>query len=249
MTEFIILLFILFWCRRFEPIEPYLELVSQLTTARIMHTYIFPFFLIFGVRQYVNIMIAAITSHISVILLKWILAGTRPYWWVNETDIFTNLTRPYVRQTYLTCETTAGNPSGHVMFTASILFFVIRTIFYQSPWFRRYLNKPFKYFLWNVYVGILGFVSISRMFFACHFFHQCVLGSCFGITISQFLQHRKINRFLTGMHRITASLLGFAILILCISVYYAHFIIARDPQWAVKKVWICYTNCNSSVAS
>lgn len=126
------------------------------------------------------------------------------------------------------------------MFTASILFFVIRTIFYQSPWFRRYLNKPFKYFLWNVYVGILGFVSISRMFFACHFFHQCVLGSCFGITISQFLQHRKINRFITEMHRAKALFVGFSVFILCISVYYAHFALARDPQWAVKKVNFLY---------
>lgn len=74
------------------------------------------------------------------------------------------------------------------------------------------------------------------MFFACHFFHQCVLGSCFGITISQFLQHRKINRFLTEIHRLKGIILGVAVLILCIAVYYAHFIMAKDPQWAVKKV-------------
>ncbi|XP_031619959.1 glucose-6-phosphatase 2 [Contarinia nasturtii] len=223
----------------FEPVESYLELISHVTTARFMHTYFFPFFLIMGtgVKQYVNIMTAAIISHISVILLKWMLAGTRPYWFVNESDLFTNLTRPNIRQTYLTCETTAGNPSGHVMFTASILFFVIRTIFYQSPWFRRYLNKPFKYFLWNVYVGVLGFISISRMFFACHFFHQCVLGSCFGIIISQFLQHRKVNRLLMEMHRGMALLFGIAVLSLCITVYYAHYILAHDPQWAVKKAF------------
>lgn len=167
-----------------------------------------------------------------------ILAGSRPYWWVNETDLFTNLTRPVIRQTYLTCETTAGNPSGHVMFSASILFFVIRSIFYQSPWLRRYLNKPFKFFLWNIYVSVLGLISISRMFFACHFFHQCVLGSCFGITISQFLQNRKVERFLIELNRLKGFLLGCILVVVCIAVYYAHYLIAEDPQWAVKKVFI-----------
>lgn len=124
------------------------------------------------------------------------------------------------------------------MFTASILFFVIRTIFYQSPWLRRYLNKPFKFFLWNIYVGLLGMISISRMFFACHFFHQCVLGSCFGITISQFLQNRKVERFLIDLNRLKGLLLGCTLVLICVAVYYAHFLIAEDPQWAVKKVFI-----------
>lgn len=126
------------------------------------------------------------------------------------------------------------------MFTASILFFVIKTIFYQSPWCRRYLNKPFKYFLWNIYVGILGLISISRMFFACHFFHQCVFGSCFGITISHILQKPKVNRFLTELGRIKAFMLGMAIVIFSISIYFAHYVIAQDPLWTVKKVVIWF---------
>lgn len=130
------------------------------------------------------------------------------------------------------------------MFSAAILFFVIRSIFYQSPWLRRYLNKPFKFFLWNVYVGILGLISISRMFFACHFFHQCVLGSCFGITISQFLQNRKVERYLIELNRLKGFLLGCTLVIACVAVYYAHYLIAEDPQWAVKKVFIVHSKSN-----
>lgn len=55
----------------FEPIEKYLEIISHVTTARFMHIYFFPLFLVFGVKKYVNVMIAAISSHISIILLKW----------------------------------------------------------------------------------------------------------------------------------------------------------------------------------
>lgn len=36
-----------------------------------MQTYLFPLFLIFSVKQYVNVTIAAIISHISVVFLKW----------------------------------------------------------------------------------------------------------------------------------------------------------------------------------
>lgn len=165
-----------------------------------------------------------------------ILAGTRPYWWINETDMFTNFTRPYLRQTHLTCETSAGNPSGHVMFTASILFFIIRTLFYESSWCRRYLNNTLKCFLWNIYIGILGLITIARMFFACHFFHQCFLGSCCGITVSQLIQHPRLNRILIELNKSKAFLLGCAMVMLSIAVYFGHYMFSMDPQWAVQKV-------------
>lgn len=163
-----------------------------------------------------------------------ILAGTRPYWWINETHLFTNLTRPIIRQsTLFTCETSAGNPSGHVMFTSSVLFLIIRT---ALPWLRRHSSTSFKYLIWNIYVGVLGVISISRIYFACHFFHQCVFGIGFGIAVSQILQQRKIIRYLTELHVMKAILLGIFALVVCICVYFSHYIISRDPHWAVKKV-------------
>lgn len=165
-----------------------------------------------------------------------ILAGTRPYWWINETDLFTNLTRPTIRQTYVTCETTAGNPSGHVMFSAALLFCVIKSMFHQSTGLRCRSSKLFKYFIWNIYAFVLGLISISRMYFACHFFHQCITGIGFGIMISQFIQHRKINYAIMEMHRKSAFIIGLGILLLCISIYYAHFLLSHDPYWTVKKV-------------
>lgn len=126
------------------------------------------------------------------------------------------------------------------MFSAALLFCVIKSIFYQSAWFRRHSSKLFKYFIWNIYAFLLGLISISRMYFACHFFHQCVTGIGFGIIISQFLQHRKINHCIMEMHRKSTFLIGLCALLLCISIYYAHFLLSHDPHWAVKKV-IHYT--------
>lgn len=128
------------------------------------------------------------------------------------------------------------------MFTASVLFFIIRTLFQQSSWMRRHLTPTLKFLLWNVYVGALGLIAISRMYFACHFFHQCVLGIFFGIAISHFLQHRKVNQCLTEMRRKNGLLLGILLVIICVSVYYSHYFVSSNPQWAVKKVYQIITH-------
>lgn len=153
-----------------------------------------------------------------------------------------NATRPMIRQTYLTCETTAGNPSGHVMFSAALLFCVIKSIFYQLGWFRSHSKRLLKFFVWNVYAFLLGLISISRMYFACHFFHQCVIGIGFGIIISQFVQFQKINYTIMSMHRKWAFLAGSSTLLLCVTIYYAHYLLSHDPHWAVKKVYIVKPN-------
>lgn len=166
-----------------------------------------------------------------------ILAGTRPYWWVNETDAYTNFTRPILRQSYLTCETSPGNPSGHVMMTASIVFFIIRNIIYQTYWCRKRLTKAMKYFIWNIYISIIGLVTISRLYFACHFSHQCLFGSYFGIAVSQMIHSQKINRTLVEMKRPKALMIGFGILFLVVCTYYGHFVFGLDPQWSIQKVF------------
>lgn len=56
---------------RFRPFEQYLEIISHVTTARFMHMYLFPFVLVFSLRYYVNIMIAAIISNMSINIFKW----------------------------------------------------------------------------------------------------------------------------------------------------------------------------------
>lgn len=141
-----------------------------------------------------------------------------------------------LRQTYLTCETSAGNPSGHVMMTASILFFIIRSIIYRTHWCRKRMNKTFKYFIWNIYVCIIGLVTLSRMYFGCHFSHQCLLGSYFGMTISQLLQNQKLNRSLIEMKRPKAALYGFGLLIIILCCYFGHQLFGYDPQWTIQKV-------------
>lgn len=121
------------------------------------------------------------------------------------------------------------------MFTASTLFFAIQTIL-QNPSQRS--NKAIQYFAWNIYVAILMLISMSRMFFACHFFHQCLFGAAFGIVIGRTLQSRRINNMIINLIRLEAFALAATVVLLTISIYFAHYLLASDPQWSIQKVWI-----------
>lgn len=168
-----------------------------------------------------------------------LFAEDRPYWWINETNIYTPLTRPELRQTYLTCETSAGSPSGHVMFMATVFYVGMHDILQSMEWYRK-ANAAIKYFTWNIFIVLLALVTISRLYFACHFLHQCLLGAGFGVIIAQFLRRRTINRKLIELTMAKAFMLGVALILLTVLVYCSHLLIQKDPQWSIRKVCCCH---------
>ncbi|NXC22130.1 G6PC phosphatase, partial [Corythaeola cristata] len=62
------------------------------------------------------------------LVFKWILFGERPYWWVHETDYYSNTSTPEVQQFPLTCETGPGSPSGHAMGAASVYYVMVTAL-------------------------------------------------------------------------------------------------------------------------
>lgn len=64
-------------------------------------------------------------------VLKLILHGDRPYWWVGETYYYLDkkeLEDTLPKQYYLTCETGPGSPSGHAMVTSAVLYVLVRAV-------------------------------------------------------------------------------------------------------------------------
>lgn len=163
------------------------------------------------------------------------IAEDRPYWWVNESPSYTELTRPELRQMHLTCETSAGSPSGHVMFTATVLYVGTLGILRSMPWYRR-AGSMVRYCIWNVFLGVLATVTVSRLYFASHFLHQCLLGAALGILIGHVLQHPEINQTLNRMGFKSAMGLYLALLSLTLAVYGSHYFLQKDPQWSIRKV-------------
>lgn len=171
------------------------------------------------------------------VCFRWcrLFAEDRPYWWIQETEVYSDLTRPNFRQTHLTCETSAGNPSGHVMFTAAIFYVGMTNILYTTNWYRR-SGVITKYCIWNIFVAALALVTVSRVYFAAHFLHQCIFGAGLGVLIGYWLQRPDIHRRLTEMSMKKSFSLWIAMLLLATIVFCGHFLLDKDPHWSIRKV-------------
>lgn len=164
-----------------------------------------------------------------------LIAEDRPYWWVMETNAYTMFTRPNLRQTYLTCETSSGSPSGHSMLFATILFVAMQDALHTMPWYRAASNTV-KYCTWNIFISLLTLVAISRMYFACHFLHQCLFGVVIGVSIGHIIRQPHLQRQLIDMRTLDALVIGIALVLLTVVVYFGQILLQIDPQWSVRKV-------------
>ncbi|XP_022249743.1 glucose-6-phosphatase 2-like isoform X2 [Limulus polyphemus] len=81
-----------------------------------------------------QLMWVIVTAEWSNQLLKWILHGERPYWWVRETEVYnkTGSNTPVLQQYFMTCETGPGSPSGHAMVSAAVWYVLLNTLLEKS---------------------------------------------------------------------------------------------------------------------
>ncbi|GFY78045.1 glucose-6-phosphatase [Trichonephila inaurata madagascariensis] len=110
-------------------------------------------------------------------LLKWLLHGERPYWWVHEADVYNGkgIPVPNIYQFSLTCETGPGSPSGHSQITAAV-WYVIFDSFLEK--YHAIVEKDghIRKLCWLAYFFLLATIGASRIFIAAHFPHQCLFG-------------------------------------------------------------------------
>ncbi|XP_053409122.1 glucose-6-phosphatase 3-like [Mercenaria mercenaria] len=157
-------------------------------------------------------------------LLKWILHGERPYWWVLDPRTH-HSEHAQLQQYRLTCETGPGSPSGHAMVTSSVVFcLVLSTIQNTRP--RIFLQ----YVIWSVFAVFMFAVNVSRLFIATHFPHQVILGTLLGIILTLLvykidLQHLKLSRCVTASFLMPTS---------CIVTFYLLKWCGLDPQWSIS---------------
>lgn len=166
-------------------------------------------------------------------ILKWVLMSDRPFWWINYTDVFnrTGIDVPVIKQFPLTCETGPGSPSGHAMATASVWFILLSSFFlwYKEKGFpgRRILQVS----AWTMYAAVLFGVSVSRLYIAAHFPHQCLLGIVLGIMVAVTVSEIPVDRFKLRTY-ISFTVLMFASVA---ATYTAMSFYGIDPSWTVQK--------------
>jgi glucose-6-phosphatase len=104
----------------------------------------------------------------------------RPFWWIQETEIYGQGPRPHLRQTPLTCETGPGSPSGHMQGASSLMYVIVQhsihTFIMSNKRMDESRKRRLEIALWTSYTLLMILVGISRLYTATHFPHQTLLG-------------------------------------------------------------------------
>lgn len=211
-------------------------------------------------------------------ILKWLLAGERPYWYVHERahelanatidsatlthqqyDLTSNndqllLAKPLaaLKQFPVTCELGAGSPSGHAMVTATVWYILIDAylrgeinFFNPNPAPKaqnqqQQQRRPVELNLgdkvakltWSMYTIILLLVSLSRVYLACHFPHQCLCGAILGVVVAKLVIERLPMKMMTRRHYALATV---GMFVSVMSIYALLKSMGVNPLWSVDK--------------
>lgn len=246
--------------------------ISTLLDPRYVFLIYAPLLFAFNKRVGHRMILALTLAEWANQILKWLLAGERPYWYVHEranelrlsADLVNNLTNsasdvaePMVaqqqqlattqlRQFPVTCELGAGSPSGHAMVTATVWYVLIDAYLKNELPLFGHVNyhqigaetteeKPASKLAklsWSLYTLMLIAVSLSRVYLACHFPHQCVCGALLGaLTARLVTEHVPMER----LHRSHfAQLTGF-MFASALATYALLRLSGFDPLWSVDK--------------
>uniref|UniRef100_A0A182RJ95 glucose-6-phosphatase n=1 Tax=Anopheles funestus TaxID=62324 RepID=A0A182RJ95_ANOFN len=214
----------------FSQHEEFLAAVTKVFDPKVLFLTVIPIVAGLSTTLYSKLLLSVLLTEYANTIVKWILAEDRPFWWLNETKEFSSLNRPKIYQNELTCEPSPGNPSGHLMTSTTYLFVIFSVL---EEYFGNY-GRFSRISLRIAYYSTLFFISISRMYFGCHFLHQCIFGIILGIVMSKVCLSHRLEKYIAkqACKRRIAFVIFLCLIVL--SLYWTQKLLGIDPQWAVK---------------
>ncbi|CAL8070155.1 unnamed protein product [Calicophoron daubneyi] len=164
------------WLQQFELLGSFLSKVSHAGRPLMAYALLFP------AAFYTNPLVGVITLMSTAFsewlngILKWVLHGHRPYWWVILQAEKNGTSAAPLMQFPETCETGPGSPSGHCMITLTGMVPIVVFLYKGLPNFYREAMLS----LFGCFVVALG---LGRCYLAAHFPHQVVAGIASGLTM------------------------------------------------------------------
>eukprot|EP00066_Takifugu_rubripes_P000506 XP_003961097.1 PREDICTED: glucose-6-phosphatase-like [Takifugu rubripes] len=226
----------------------YQDVFSVASTVADLHTTFFFFFPVwFHLRRDAAlrlIWVAVLGDWINLVL-KWVLFGERPYWWVQETRFYGAGPRPGLQQFPITCETGPGSPSGHAM-GASAVWYVMVTALLSAAAERRCPPLLFNFlrmFLWVLMGLVLLLVCMSRVFMAAHFPHQVIAGLLSGVLVAEVVSRQKwiygasLRNYACTTLFLTSFAIGFYLLLKAVGVDLL-WTMEKAQRWCVRPEWV-----------
>lgn len=207
-------------------------MISNLFDPRYAFLFYAP--LLFSIDRFTGrkLMWVSVIAEWSNQVLKWILMGERPYWWVHETEVYNRTGVPIlppVKQFFMTCETGPGSPSGHAMVTAAVFYILVESLLRQTS--SQTKSSVVNRICWSIYTIILCTVSISRVYIAAHFPHQCLLGSIIGVAVAMLVSNADTDRF-QRKHYFMGTL---GMFVTAMATFFAIKSLGVDPLWTVQR--------------
>ncbi|XP_044153716.1 glucose-6-phosphatase catalytic subunit 1-like [Bufo gargarizans] len=177
------------------------------------------------------------------LVLKWILFGQRPYWWVHETSYYVNTSSPDIMQFPVTCETGPGSPSGHAMGSSSVYYVMTCAALSLLKSHSSFKSRCQRWCLWSFFWTVQVNVCLSRVFVAAHFPHQVIAGVISGIVVAKVFNQLQIiyGVNLKKYIYITVFLFSFALgFYLILKAYDVDLLwtLEKASHWCSKPEWI-----------
>lgn len=220
--------------------------VSKVFDPKYVFTVYFP--LAFGLQWALGVQLLGTIIVVEWLnqVLKWLMRGDRPYWWVHEVqqvranvsapaDLSGGRLLPDILQFPSSCETGPGMPSGHSMAMSAVWYVIIHAVAQQvvaaSPWLGAAARRRLTAALWGVFALFQLLVMTSRMYIAAHFPHQCFLGLYLGVVTARRLYG---SRKWMAMSRSQWLLAASFILATALSTYGLLLASGSDPAWSIR---------------
>ncbi|XP_013888219.1 glucose-6-phosphatase a, catalytic subunit, tandem duplicate 1 [Austrofundulus limnaeus] len=226
----------------------YEGLFGLASTVADLHTTFFCLFPVwFHVRRAtaVRLLWVAVIGDWLNLVLKWVLSGERPYWWVHETQFYGVGKTPSLQQFPITCETGPGSPSGHAMAAAGVWYVMVTALLSIATEKRcpPLLYRLLQVGLWALMVLVVLVVCMSRVFMAAHFPHQVVAGVVTGLLVAEMVSKQKwiysasLSEYLIITTFLTLFAVGFYVLLKAMGVDLL-WTLDKAQKWCVRPEWV-----------
>ncbi|KAK2820675.1 hypothetical protein Q5P01_023634 [Channa striata] len=173
------------------------------------------------------------------LVLKWVLFGERPYWWVHETRFYGTDPVPSLQQFPITCETGPGSPSGHAMGAAGVWFVMVTALLSIATEKRcpPLLYKFLQMGLWMLMGSVMLVVCMSRIYMAAHFPHQVIAGIITDRLHQEMDLQRQLQQVLHHHLLLTSFAIGFYLLLKALDVDLL-WTLEKAQKWCTRPEWV-----------
>ncbi|CAN9508665.1 unnamed protein product [Ophioblennius macclurei] len=196
-------------------------------------------------RAAVRLLWVAVVGDWLNLVIKWVLFGERPYWWVHETRFYGEGPAPALQQFPITCETGPGSPSGHAMGAAAVWYVMVTALLSMAA--ERKCPAPLYRCLQVALWALMGLVELlvcmSRVFMAAHFPHQVVAGAVAGVLVAELVSRVRwiYSATMRAYVLTTLFLAGFAVgfyLLLLAAGVDLLWTLDKAQRWCARPEWV-----------